>query len=250
MLISNKMSFDDFNDSEKVHFEELFIKHDGEECWEWLGATDRDGYGDFSSKLGKNKAHRVSYVIYNNTYIAKGIIIRHTCDNPSCVNPSHLISGTVQDNSDDMKQRKRQAFGERNFKAKLTENNVFEILYLYYFGNHTIVDLEKKFGITNPMISAIVSGKNWIYCYEKFMKEYDNPSKPNYYIGALAGIKNGRATMSENDVLKILKMYFLNGLAYPEISKSMKTTKGIVSAICKGQTWKTIYTRFMKEYDH
>lgn len=49
-----------------------------------------------------------------------GQVVRHTCDNPSCVNPDHLIVGTAKDNSQDMVNKRRQATGERCGNAKLT----------------------------------------------------------------------------------------------------------------------------------
>jgi hypothetical protein len=51
-------------------------------------------------------AHRVSYLL---TYgpIPDGMVIRHRCANAWCVNPSHLLIGTQQQNINDMYARKR-----------------------------------------------------------------------------------------------------------------------------------------------
>ncbi|TKG21761.1 hypothetical protein FCV81_08845 [Vibrio breoganii] len=32
-----------------------------------------------------------------------GIVVRHTCDNPYCFNPDHLVKGTTADNNHDRK---------------------------------------------------------------------------------------------------------------------------------------------------
>lgn len=38
-----------------------------------------------------------------------GIVVRHTCDNPRCINEAHLIAGTKADNNKDRAERKRSA---------------------------------------------------------------------------------------------------------------------------------------------
>lgn len=52
-------------------------------------------------------------------YEATGVlpeVVRHTCDNPRCINPDHLIAGTQKDNVRDMFSRGR-AGDTRNFGA-------------------------------------------------------------------------------------------------------------------------------------
>jgi hypothetical protein len=83
-----------------------------DECWPWLGATaGSHGYGaisvctvGFGRKL--QRASRVSYVLANGP-LEVGMIVRHACDNPPCVNPAHLVSGTQYDNVQDMVERGR-----------------------------------------------------------------------------------------------------------------------------------------------
>lgn len=47
-----------------------------------------------------------------------GGIVRHTCDNPSCINGRHLIEGTAADNTADMIQRGRAAFNSKRSHCK------------------------------------------------------------------------------------------------------------------------------------
>lgn len=68
-------------------------------CWQWKGRKDRDGYGLMWIR-DVIKTHRFSYE-YHKGPIPKEMIICHKCDNPSCVNPSHLYAGTLQDNAKD-----------------------------------------------------------------------------------------------------------------------------------------------------
>ena len=69
------------------------------ECWEWSGRLDKDGYGQLRVGNTQRRAHRFSFELHNGS--AAGIIVRHLCNNPSCVNPEHLAPGTHQDNMND-----------------------------------------------------------------------------------------------------------------------------------------------------
>lgn len=97
-----------------------------ESCWLWRGARYPAGYGVIWSG-GKNVfAHRASWELAHGQ-IPDGQCVLHRCDNPSCVNPEHLFLGTKGENCSDRSAKGRDAFGESNGMAKLTDERVRSI---------------------------------------------------------------------------------------------------------------------------
>lgn len=73
------------------------------DCWEWLGHSRGNGYGGVTYKGKKTKiASRISFELTNPGVELEGFCVCHTCDNPPCCNPAHLVKGTRKDNTQDM----------------------------------------------------------------------------------------------------------------------------------------------------
>jgi hypothetical protein len=130
-------------------------------CWEWVGSKV-NGYGRLNSG-GRNGtsliASRVSYEL-NVGPIPAGFHICHTCDNPSCVKPSHLFLGTDAANTEDKVRKERQPKGTVHWKAVLDEEKVREIRYLRSEG-WALKSIARIFGISKETVSAIARRKRW-----------------------------------------------------------------------------------------
>lgn len=76
-------------------------------CWLWTGRRVRWGYGRVMIDGKCLVAHRRAWEVANGKPVPEGLVVRHTCDNPPCCRPDHLLVGTQRDNSRDMASRLR-----------------------------------------------------------------------------------------------------------------------------------------------
>jgi len=86
--------------------------------------------------------------------------VRHHDDVPLNIHPSNLITGTLVDNRQDAVDRDRQARGESQGLAKLTEDEVMQIRMLYAQGRSQ-VQLAEQFHVGTTTISNITLGRTW-----------------------------------------------------------------------------------------
>ena len=131
------------------------------DCWEWTGGKMRGGYGSFKDDGGKTVyAHRISWAI-NCGRIPKGLCVCHHCDNPNCVNPSHLFLGTDKDNKQDSMGKGRHAKGEIHGSAKLTEEDVKLARQIYADGKIGFGQLARRFGVCKRAMWKAIRRVTW-----------------------------------------------------------------------------------------
>lgn len=95
-------------------------------CWEWQAGRFGGGYGKIAVKHNGKwtglYAHRVSYELTHGP-IPDGMCVCHSCDNPKCVNPSHLWIGTQIENIKDRDIKGRLVHGvpTPEFRQRMSE---------------------------------------------------------------------------------------------------------------------------------
>ncbi len=135
-------------------------------CWEWQRAKNEKGYAMIRvlrRPYGSSSASRVSYLLFCGP-LTKGIHVCHHCDNPACVNPTHLFPGTHSDNMNDMKSkgRARCLIGEKSHFSKVNETDVLVIRRRYSAGESPKA-IGEDYGLTYNGIITIARGIAWAH---------------------------------------------------------------------------------------
>lgn len=162
-------------------------------CWEWNGCRSDRNYGVLGYRRKQYRAHRVSYEIHVGS-IPDGQVVRHTCDNPPCVNPEHLELGTHADNQADKVRRRREARGSRAGRAKLSDDQVLEVRRMWDHGLADQSRLAGLFGVNQTAISAIVLRKSWTH-----LPEFDCPYRCHHVTDLHAEIARLRGLLAVHE---------------------------------------------------
>ena len=130
-----------------------------EECWPWKLKPASFGYGRLQVDGRSRTAHSVVYELAAGA-VPPGMVIRHLCHNPICVNPGHLTTGTQRENIGDSVAADRHCRGSRNGMALLTEGCV-RVIRARLAAGHRGTAIASDFGVGKHVVSSIARGRTW-----------------------------------------------------------------------------------------
>lgn len=139
-------------------------------CYVWHAYKNPKGYGMFEAASRQTKlAHRVAWEMVNGP-IPQGMLVCHTCDNPSCVNPAHMFLGTDADNKRDSISKGRakipRARGEAQGHAKLTEEKVRAMRRERATDGTSYNKLAAKYGVSSVAAYHAICRVTWKHILE------------------------------------------------------------------------------------
>ena len=137
-------------------------------CLEWTGYLTPKGYGSLG--VGPNRrdmatmmAHRVAWAIANRTVPPSDRVVMHSCDNPRCINPQHLLLGTHLENNQDRHRKGRTVVpslrGDEHPGATLTDDEALAI----YHADGSQTSIAEHFGVAQATVSRIKLGHGWAH---------------------------------------------------------------------------------------
>lgn len=122
------------------------------ECVEWKHSLSR-GYGQLRlpNSGGMTKPHKVSYALAYGE-LAKGLVIRHLCNNSKCHNPAHITHGTASDNQQDYVKSGYYQNGRQILSDEDLQNMRREFTGKYGEASK----LARKYGISNSQAHRLL----------------------------------------------------------------------------------------------
>jgi len=133
----------------------------------------------------------------------------------------------------------KKSIGENNGRSILTNNDVLNILNLYYYNNKSITDISLLYkNITYNGIRLILTRKNWKNIPFKIPENFIKPTSIGKY-NHKGVISNSK--LNVNDVLNILNLYYYNNKSITDISLLYKNiTYENIILIVHRKIWKSV----------
>lgn len=215
----------------------IFIVTEGEHkgCHEITYAKDGGGYYRFKVK-GKNvSAHRLMYQIHHPDEDIDAKQICHRCDNPGCVVPEHLFSGTTQENTADKVNKGRQQKGSDVVISKLIESEIVEMMNLTLSGHFTSYEaIAEHYDITKVNVGLIINQKTWKHITKDFDMAKVKSLLDNHF-----GSKHPTAAFN-NDQVRDVQLRLKNGESQQNIANFYNVRQGTISNISTGKSYQDV----------
>lgn len=141
-------------------------------CWPWKRALAGNQRPYFTVDGKKQLVYRL--VRYLVTGEDSTLIGRHTCDNPMCCNPKHIVLGTHQENMDDMKGRERHGLPHHVVKA----------IRRLLASKRTQQEIADLYGISRETVSAIAN--NRVYSHVKENEDVEENQRDESDAGSVS----------------------------------------------------------------
>lgn len=155
-----------------------------DDCWEWTRARvppankhlQIEGYGCLFDPTKPDRSQRGAHVVawekHNKASVMPGVHVRHTCDNPPCCNPHHLVLGRALENQRDRRSRGRHGpqfvpneKGSQRYNAKLTDDIVREIRRMKREEGIGAPTITKRLGniCSVATVDKVLAGTGWAH---------------------------------------------------------------------------------------
>lgn len=122
---------------------------DDNNCWICTSHKKSKRYYNIQRNGKHYKLHRYLYKLVHGE-IPSGKYALHTCDNVFCINPNHIVLGTLKDNMIDMISKGRGT-------NKLNADQVREIKK----DSRPNTEIAKEYGVSRKCICHIKNGRTW-----------------------------------------------------------------------------------------
>lgn len=153
-----------------VTFWEMASRNNINGCLEWNGCINNNGYGKVRQNGKSKTSSRVAYELITGVPIPDGMCVCHHCDNPKCIEPTHLFLGTHSENMHDMALKQRNG-------QKLSYVDVMRIRYQKVSENRKSSGITKPNGISERTIRRVLQKDE--YGEYKYYRNYmPLPPKP------------------------------------------------------------------------
>ena len=119
-------------------------------CQLWIGGKSGAGYGQIWDTGRQRGAHIVAWELCGRA-IQKGLVIRHQCHTPLCMNVDHMKLGTHSENSQDMRAAGR---APKWTGRKVTDRDAVAILGYGMLG-FTQAQTAAAFGVSLGRVNAV-----------------------------------------------------------------------------------------------
>lgn len=215
------------------------IVDDDDSCWPWKGTrrpVKGQEYGLFrlendrhsEKKNGTIGAHRMAFVLANGGDLPDHA--RHTCDNPPCCRPKHLLDGSHADNMRDRKERgryggwtRKEQRGEANDSAVLTDAIVLEARRRYRDGEPQPV-IADALGVDRAALGYAIRGATW-----QHLDEVEAP---------VPGRRKG-SRLTDQDIRSIRRRA-ADGEPMKDIATELGMSYHNILAIVRRRSWKHV----------